>query len=444
MSTSTNRRKFLKTTAAATFGFQVVPSTVFGANSKVQLACVGVGGKGSSDIAGNQKAGATVVGLCDVDRQRLAGSANKYAGAKTFTDFREMYESLGDKFDAVTVSTPDHTHFHASLHAIRRGKHVYCQKPLTHSAWEARTLTEAAAKAGVVTQMGNQAHAGEPIRRGVELVRAGLLGKVREVHAWTNRPIWPQGMAEALPEQPVPEHLDWDQWIGPAPMRPYNAGYAHFKWRGWWDFGTGALGHMACHIMDMPFWALDLKYPETISATSEGATGQSGPTKSCVTYTFPAGKYNDALTYKWWDGMKQHPDNMPPAEVFEGTGIEGRGAQKFDLIMIGEKGKLLFNRNSTRFITSPGNLIADLGEVEQSVPRVKDEDQEWIDAIQGKGGEPLSGFNHSGPFTEIIVLGNLAVRLGKKLDWDGPGLKATNAPEADPLIRRAYRSGWEV
>ena len=255
------RRQFIKASAASAFAFQFVPSRVFGANERVAVAGIGAGGKGASDIAGAEGAGADIVGLCDVDSNRLAAALKKYPGAKGFIDFREMLDKLGKSVDAVTVSTPDHTHFHAALAAIQRDKHVYVQKPLTHSIWEARTLAEAAAKHGVVTQMGNQAHAGEPIRRAVELIRAGIVGKVTAVHAWTNRPIWPQGIEAPLPKQDIPKHLDWNQWIGPAPMRDYNAQYAPFKWRGWWDFGTGALGDMGCHIMDMPFWALGVKHP---------------------------------------------------------------------------------------------------------------------------------------------------------------------------------------
>ena len=435
-----SRRRFVKAGAASAFAFQFVPSRVFGANERVHVAGVGVEGKGASDIAGAQASGAAIVGLCDVDSGRLGRASKKYTGAETYTDYRKMLDEMADTIDAVTVSTPDHMHFHAALHAVRMGKHVYVQKPLTHSIWEARTLAEEAAKAKVVTQMGNQAHAGEPIRRAVELIRAGVIGKVREVHAWTNRPIWPQGMKAALPKQEVPKHLDWDQWIGPAPIRDYNEGYAPFKWRGWWDFGTGALGDMGCHIMDMPFWALNLKHPTAVEAKQQGNTEQSGPNKSAVTYTFPAGDYSHKLPFVWYDG-----GYMPEKSVFEGTSVadDTSMAKKFDLIMIGEKGKFMFNRRSTKWQTTPGGLADDVNP-DKTIPRVKDEDQEWIDAIRGVAGEPQGSFKYSGPFTETVLLGNLAVRLGKKIDWDGEKLKATNAPEAAPLIKRSYRKGWEV
>jgi predicted dehydrogenase len=286
--------------------------------------------------------------------------------------------------------------------------------------------------------MGNQAHAGEPIRRAVELIRAGLIGKVSEVHAWTNRPIWPQGMATRPAPEPVPSGLDWDLWIGPAPMRPYSSAYCPFKWRGWWDFGTGALGDMGCHIMDMPFWALDLKYPTSVEADSEGNTEESGPTAATITYEFPAGEYRHPLKYVWYDGKR-----MPPEDVIADAGVPTtQVAAQYDLVMVGDKGKFFFKRNNTRWLITPKSVAEGFEEPPKSIPRVVDEDVEWIDAC--KGGPPaLSNFANSGPFTETVLLGNLAIRLGKKMDWDGPNMKATNAPEADPLIRREYRKGWE-
>jgi len=433
-----SRRKFIKSASIGTLGFQVVPSRVFGANERVALAGIGAGGKGSSDIAGARDAGAEVVGLCDVDAGRLNQAVKKYPGSKGYTDYRKLFDELGKSIDAVTVSTPDHMHFHAALRAVQMGKHTYVQKPLTHSIWEARKLANEARKAKVVTQMGNQAHAGEPIRRAVELIRSGVIGKVKEVHAWTNRPIWPQGLEKKLTAQEVPKNMDWDLWIGPAPMRPYNSGYAPFKWRGWWDFGTGALGDMGCHIMDMPFWALDLKYPTSVEAKQNGNSLECGPNKSIVTYTFPEGKYNHKMPFVWYDG-----GYMPEESVFEGTIVNSQNAKKFDLIIIGEKGKFLFNRNSTKWKTSPEGLLDNVNP-EKTIPRVKNEDQEWVDAIRGVGSEPLSGFAYSGPFTETVLLGNLAVRLGKRIAWDGVNLKATNAPEAEELIKRPYRKGWEV
>ncbi len=442
--TQTTRRNFIKGTAATAFGFQFVPSTVWGANERINVASVGVGGKGSSDVAGAAGAGGRIVALCDTDEDRAAGTRKRFSDAKFYKDFRKMLEKEEKNIDAVTVSTPDHVHFHASLMAVNMGKHCYTQKPLTHSIWEARQLAEAAARNKVMTQMGNQAHANEPIRRAVELIRAGMIGKVREVHCWTNRPIWPQGMNKYPSKAEVPAHLDWDLWLGPAKYRDFGEGFLPFNWRGWWDFGTGALGDMGCHIMDMPYWALDLKYPTAVEAVEEGNTAIAGPLGSVVTLTFPEGKYSHKdLKFSWYDGNEKH-QRMPPARVFEGTGVTPSSAKKFDLVMIGDKGKLLFNRRSTKFKTHPENLLSDVSDTPVIVPRARDSDgdREWIDSI-GTGKPAESGFHQSGPFTEVVMLGNLAIRLGKKIEWDGPNMKATNAPEADRFIRREYRDGWK-
>jgi predicted dehydrogenase len=438
-----SRRSLLKHSATAAAVCTFVPKTAFGANERIHVGCVGVGGKGRSDVSGAAGAGGTIVALCDVDDNRRGRKGKDvretYPKAAFYRDFRVMLEKEEKRLDAVTVSTPDHTHCHPSVMAMRMGKHVYCQKPLTHCIWEARLMAQTAKEFGVATQMGNQAHAGEPIRRAVELIRAGLMGKVSEVHTWTNRPIWPQGMKERPDPEPVPSGLDWDLWLGPAPMRPYNSAYCPFKWRGWWDFGTGALGDMGCHIMDMPYWSLDLKYPTTVEADSEGNTGESGPTAATVTYQFPAGEYCHELKYVWYDGKR-----MPPEDVIGDAGVPANQvASRFDLVMIGDKGKFFFKRNRTEWLITPKTILDDFEEPPQTIPRVPDEDAEWIEACKG-GPAALSNFANAGPFTETVLLGNLAIRLGKKIQWDGPNMKATNAPEADVLIRREYRKGWEL
>lgn len=441
--TRITRRDFARGAAAA-FAFTILPARARGANERVDVACVGIGGKGYGEVMDVSKAGGNIVGLCDVDLNRIPGGDKDprelFPEAKFYRDFRKMFDEYGDHIDAVTVSTPDHTHFHASLRAIREGKHVYTQKPLTHSIWEARTLREEAAKAGVATQMGNQAHAGEPIRRAVEHLRAGLVGKVREVHTWTNRPIWPQGMTELPPKQPVPEGLAYQLWLGPVAPHPYNKAYLPFNWRGWWAFGTGALGDMGCHIMDMPYWALDLQHPTRVEADAEGNTEVSGPKASTITHTFPAGKYNVSdMIYTWSDGGR-----MPSAEVFEGFDLPiDQIAGRYDLVVIGEKGKMLFNRGRPEWLTSPSSLVEDFEAPEPTLPRVPNEDAEWLAACAG--GPPSQGaFDYSARLTEFVLLGNLAVRLGRPIEWDGPNLRATNCPEADELIRREYRKGWEV
>jgi predicted dehydrogenase len=393
-------------------------------------------------VRDNAEAGANIVALCDVDEQRAAGTFRDFPQAKRYTDFRVMLEKQKD-IDAVIVATPDHTHAVASVMAMKLGKHVYCQKPLTHSVYEARVMSETAREYKVATQMGHQSHAGEPTRRAVELVRAGLLGPVREVHTWTNRPIWPQGMAARPPAQPVPSTLDWDLWLGPAPQRDYNEAYVPFNWRGWWDFGTGALGDMACHIMDMPYWALELGAPTSVEAQSEGATTESPPWWSTIVYEFPARGQQPPVKFFWYDGyrgpdFKQAPRNLPPEDV-----LAGEAPTTWDVVLVGEKGKMYFNRGNTNWVVTPKAIVEDFAAPEKTLPRVPNEDVEWQTACKG-GPAALSNFGYSGPFTEMVLLGNAAIRTGKKLLWDAENLKFQNAPEADQYLRREYRKGWTL
>lgn len=479
---SLNRRQILK---AATWGgvFTIIPSRAWGANERINLAGIGVGGKGAGEVSDLTSAGANFVALCDVDATKAGGTFKKHPDAKIYTDFRVMLDKEKG-IDGVTVSTPDHTHAVASLAAMVRGKHVYCQKPLTHTIYEARMMTLAARQYKLATQMGNQAHAGEPIRRAVELVRAGIIGPVREVHCWTNRPIWPQADG-ALNErkkfagQSKPADLEWDLWLGPAAGRDYNACYVPFKWRGWWDFGTGALGDMACHIMDMPYWALDLGSPESVLAESGGATSETGPAWSTITYQFPARKSvgggasgaavgpksaieQSPVKFMWYDGIRDAKANapydllaratkdavlaeakQPPAQDTkrkpESIGSPGR----WDLILVGDDGLMLFNRGSEDWIVTPGSRSEAFSQLPKTLPRVENEDAEWLAAIKG-GPIALSNFDYAGPFTEVVLLGNLAVRLGKKITWDAANMKAVGLPEADVLIKGEFRQGWEL
>jgi len=363
-----SRRTFLAGSAAGAAGLLVLPPRAFGANERLNIAGIGVGGKGHGEIQDTSKAGANIVALCDVDESRAAKTFKEFPDAARHKDFRQMLEKQKD-IEAVTVSTPDHVHAVASIMAMKLGKHVYCQKPLSHSLWEAREMARVAAETKVATQMGNQAHAGEPIRRGVELVRAGIVGRVHEVHTMTNRPIWPQGMKERPPGQAVPAGLDWDLWLGPAPERPYNRAYVPFAWRGWWDFGTGALGDMACHIMDMAYWALELGAPESVEAACEGITEESAPLWSTITYRFPARGANPPVKFVWWDGKKKagtkEIPNVPGAEI-----SEGEDPKRWDIILIGEKGKMFFNRGSVKWVLKPESLLADLQDPPRTVPRV--------------------------------------------------------------------------
>lgn len=439
-----NRRQFSRSLFASALAFNYLPKSVFGANSRLQVACIGIGGKGYSDVSGVAGAGADIVALCDVHDGRRVNRNNRdhtinFPRARFYRDFRKMLESMGDRIDAVTVSTPDHTHFHPARMAIMMGKHVYCQKPLTHTIWEARELTRLASEFGVKTQMGNQAHAGEPIRRAVEYIRSGMLGKVTEVHCWTNRPIWPQGMSNLPAPGPVEAGLDWDLWLGPAPQRQFSREYLPFSWRGWWDYGTGALGDMGCHIMDMPYWALDLGYPESVSAISQGNSEFSGPTSSVVTYQFPAGPYSKKLKFVWYDG-----NNLPSVDLYRETGLNAQQlSSRFESIIVGDRGKLFFTRSSTNWTVTPSDLMRSWPKPVISIPRVRNEDQEWVDACKGHS-VALSQFSYSGRLTETVLLGNLAIRLNKEFKWDGQKMASPDTPEAAALIRRPYRQGWEI
>lgn len=484
MSTRINRRQVLK---AATWGSAVtfIPRRVWGANERINLVGIGVGGKGAGEVSDLTQAGANFVALCDVDASRAAKTFQKVPDAKVYQDFRVMLDKEKG-IDGVTVSTPDHTHAIASLTAMAMGKHVYCQKPLTHTIFEARVMARAARHYKVATQMGNQAHAGEPIRRAVELVRAGVIGPVREVHCWTNRPIWPQGAAaiaerDKLANEPMPSGLNWDLWLGPVKMRKFNACYLPFKWRGWWDFGTGALGDMACHIMDMPYWALDLGAPESVEAESGGMTSEVGPEWSTITYQFPERKSvgggetgasvgpvakvaQPPVKFVWYDGLREKRPNAPydllaraAQEALVNKNVKPVGPEsnkkrnqapidapeRWDLILVGDDGLMMFNRGSNQWIITPNKLAVRAVDVPISLPRVANEDAEWLAAIRG-GPKALSNFDYAGPFTEVVLLGNLAVRLGQKISWDSKNLKATGAPSADELIRCEYRAGWDL
>lgn len=473
-----SRRRFLGTAVASSVAFSYLPRRVWGANERFYVAGIGVGGKGAGEVRDVTSAGGTFVALCDVDESRAEKTFKQFPDAKRYADFRLMLEKEKG-IDAVTVSTPDHTHAAASLMAMSMGKHVYCQKPLTHSIHEARLMTRAAKHFGVQTQMGNQAHAGEPIRRGVELVRAGIIGPVREVHAWTNRPIWPQGQAalderRKLADQQKPNGLNWDLWLGPAPQRPFNKCYVPFRWRGWWDFGTGALGDMACHIMDMAYWALDLGAPDSVEAESGGLTDETGPLWSTITYQFPqrasvgGGELGGAtgpqasvaqppVKFVWYDGKRDGKQNAPyellkraTAEASAAADAQNQGDRdkiedpgRWDLVMVGDAGMMLFRRSSTDWLVTPSSRLEAFSDVPRTIRRVRNEDVEWVEACHG-GPKPLSSFDYSGPLTEMVLLGNLAVRLDQKIEWDAAALKATKAPEADELIQREYRSGWEL
>jgi len=339
---------------------------------------------------------------------------------------------------------------------MQAGKHVYCQKPLTHGIWEARMLTKIAKETGVKTQMGNQAHANSHMRRVIELIRAGIIGEVKEIHAWTNRPIWPQGFKQPPAKEPVPEWLDWEQWCGPAPFVEYSPLIAPFAWRGWWDYGTGALGDMACHIMDMGYWALKPGAPKTVYAEQNGATELSPPINSKIVWEFGKSKYThkSGLKYHWYDGYvdatfdrekwvldkKSDEYNHPGKDV-----LEDQSFKDFGSVIIGTEGKLFFHRAKNNWVVKPNNR-REMFDPEESIPRATKDDnyQEWIDAIAGKVERGQSDFSHSGPFTEVVLLGVLAQRNPRtKLRWNAKKMEVKGRPDLQKLIQRPYRKGWE-
>lgn len=433
----------------------------------MQFAGIGSGGKGQADIAGSAGAGMQLTALVDIvdaEKMSMAGAdgrvkarlksiemaRKKFPDAKFYSDYREMIEDMGDKIDAVTVSTPDHHHFHASLLAMRAGKHVYCQKPLTHSIWEARTLTRVARETGVKTQMGNQAHANSHLRRVVELIRAGLLGEVKEVHAWTNRPIWPQGFAKPPSKEEVPLGIDWEQWIGPGEWVDYSSKIAPFAWRGWWNYGTGALGDMACHIMDMPYWALNAGSPTSVKAEENGGTELSPPINSTITYQF--GKKGPKLV--WYDGQigatfDREQWKLIPGEFNRPSNkiLDGVDYKKYESVIIGERGKIFFDRFKDTWMVSPSSALDGFDFPAESIPRARDNNnyEEWLDAIEGKVERGQSDFSYAGPFSETVLLGCLAQRRpGKKLNWNAKQMSVKGHPDLDEIIKPTYRSGWEV
>ncbi len=438
-STFINRRSFLRRSVAASaavaFPF-VSKRNVLGANSRLNIAAVGAGGKGAVDIG--YCAAENVVALCDVDQKNAAGTFAKFAQAKQYKDFRVMLEKE-KSIEAVTISTPDHTHFHVAAMAMKLGRHVYVQKPLTHSIWEARTLTKIAHERRVVTQMGNQGHSQVESRRLTELIQAGVLGEVREVHVWTDRPIWPQG--HTRPEKlSVPSHLDWDLWLGPAPWREFHDGCVPFKWRAYWDFGTGALGDMGCHNMDLAFTALDLKDPVAVSATCSGVNAETAPAWSVITSEFAKRGKLGPVKLVWYDGGKKPDPTLAKQTVLPENGS----------LFVGSKDTLFVPNYWGKGSFLSGASLEDFSSIPATLPRhpkaAEDNDAahhlEWIEACKGEG-KAQSHLGYAGPMTEAVLLGNVAIRLGRRIEWDSKRLRVRNAPEAEALIKPEYRKGWE-
>ncbi len=441
------RRRFLKTASLAALVAGLMPrgfaaeanaapprfKNLVTSGRKLRVACVGIDGKGYSDTMAC--VGEEIVALCDVDFVRGHRAFSELPLVPRYRDYRQMLMEMGDRIDAVTVSTPDHMHFPIALMAIEMGKHVYVQKPLTHTIEEARLLKAAAAKHGVVTQMGNQGHANEGTRLTKEWIDAGVIGTVREVHFWTNRPVWPQ--AVPLPAaQTVPDTLDWNLWQGVAPVSDFSAEIVPFKWRGYWNYGCGALGDMGCHIMDAAFWTLDLRGNVTVSATSEGNSEVSGPKSSVVTYQFPQRGKHAPVKVVWYDGSNKPP---VPKELGPDGTLPGGGS-----IFYGDKGvlidtddynaapRLLPEERMKAFTDRPKRTLA---RVPKSNPHL-----EWIAACKGEGPAPGSNFvDHAVDLTEFCLLGNVAIRSGQPIQWDAARMTCSNLPSADRFVRKAYR-----
>ncbi len=447
------RRKFLGHSAAAAAGLMVVPRHILGGkgytapSDTLNIGCVGVGGMGSTDV--RKVSSENVIALCDVDDTMIANflksdrnepdKLDMYMKARKYRDFRVMLDKEKD-IDAITVTTPDHTHAVIAMTAMKMGKHVYVQKPLTHTVKEARMLAETAQKMNIVSQMGNQGHAGEGARLINEWIWDGALGDVTEVHCWTNRPIWPQGI-EAPKEIPsVPSTLDWNLWLGPARFRPYHPAYAPFVWRGWWDFGTGAIGDMGAHIMDQPFWALKLGHPKTVQASSTVFTEASYPIAETITYEFPARENLPPVRLTWYDGglMPPRPSDLEPGRMM---GDSGGG-----VLFVGDKGKLMCSTYGDNPRIIPEAKMKEYQRPEPSIPRSPGIQAEWIEAIKA-GKKSTTDFSYAGALTEVMLLGCIAVLLKEHktiLEWDPVKMEFPNLPEANQYVHKEYRNGWSL
>lgn len=467
-----SRRKFLKSAGLAATGFMIVPRHVLGGtgyvspSDKLQVAGIGVGGKGASDINSFYESGkADIAYLCDVDDRRAAGSVGKFPKAKYYRDYREMLDKEHKNIDAVSVSGPDHNHAIQALAAMQLGKHVYVQKPLTHDIWEARVLTHAAKKYKVVTQMGNQGASSDGPRLAREWFDAGVVGDVHTIYCWTDRPVWPQGISWPSQKAEVPRELDWDLWLGTAPYKDYVEKLVPFNWRGWWDYGTGALGDMGCHLLEVPFSVLGLSYVQDVQASvgsvyvdefKRGYFPESCPPSAHATMTFPkTAKTQGPVTLHWMDGgiQPQRPDELEANEVF---GDGGNG-----ILMVGTKGKIMlgtYGRNAQLLPTS----LTERTKVPQKFERIPGQENghyaQWVEAcIAGYGKKAVSSpFEIAGPLTEALLMANLAIRGadmridGKypgrniKLLWDNEAMKVTNFDTVNQFVKREYREGWEI
>ena len=439
-----SRRNFIGTTAAAVAGFSIIPRHAVAGlghvapSDKLNIAGIGIGGKGKVNL--RNMPGQNMVALCDVDWDYAKPVFGAYPKAKKYTDFRKMFDKIHKDIDAVVIATPDHTHTVTAVAAMELGKHIYLQKPLTHSVWESRHLTKLAQKTGVVTQMGNEGHSSDSVYEVAEVVQSGCLGEVKDVHVWTNRPIWRQGMPQPLKEVKIPKTLDWDLFIGPAKMRAYNPEYHPWIWRGWWDYGTGALGDMGCHLLDVPNHALQLGAPTAFQASSSLINTESAPVSAKVSYLFPARKNLPycalpELELTWYDGglIPARPFDLPlDAPMNPGGGFMFVGSKA---ILIAESygANWKVYKNGDEFIP----------ETKVSYDRIPDDpngggrhEMHFVNCCKN-GGKPASSFEYSGPFNELVVMGNLAERmqsLKKTFLWDSENMKVTNISPDEKLV----------
>ena len=460
-----SRRKFIRRTAlaagAAAFSFPYV-GKVLGANDRIHLACIGCGGKGDSDTNDAARCGANIIALCDVDELTLNRKtrefSEKFPDLKQFGDYRRLLDKMGRDIDALTISMPDHNHGVATIRAMKMGKHCFCQKPLVQTVSEARIVRQLANEKNLATQMGNQGSAENGLRRAVEVIQAGVIGPVRELHVWSNRPIWPQGLARPAGHDVVPDTLDWDSWLGPAHHRSFKKDVYHpFNWRGWFDFGTGALGDMACHTVNMPFRGLKLGYPDVVECElASRIYPESFPKTSRLRFEFPERTGLPPLKFWWYDGNPK--DELKPLRpdaslLHEVLGLYDELPRSGALI-IGDKGKLFSPddygakffvalNGETDFV--PGDEHEAVRAVAQTIPRSPGHMEEWFRMMK-EGAPAYSSFDIAATLTEVVLLGCVALRLGegRRMEWDGPNMKSPNHPEAARWLTRRNRGGWDA
>ena len=433
MSHTLNRRDLLKTTAAAGVGFwfstQSSPAYSASANEKLNIALIGIGGRGADNLNGIDGEKQNIIALCDVDDERAGNAYSRFPKAKKFYDYRVMFDTMENEIEAVVVSTPDHTHFHPAMAALIRGKHLYCEKPMGHSVWETRELTTLAAEKKVATQLGVQRHANGALREAVQIIWSGVIGDVSEVHTWVDGDRGLPPVPEVKPT--VPSTLKWDLWLGPVAERSYHPSICPYGWRFWWDFGTGETGNMGCHILDIPFWALDLKSPTRVDVVPGPVDDQRTPTHMSVKYDFPSSGKRPAVTMHWY-----HTKVAPP--IVEEKGFNPKGMNN---LFIGSKGMLLCGFDKWKL--SPESDFATFKAPMLTMPPSPGFYREWIDAC--KGGDPATcHFDYSGPLTETVLLGNVAYRSGGGFDWDAENLTAIGNDNAAQFLKPEFKSGWDV